>query len=635
MRAPLPCAPAEGEALLGHEGRPVWPLRSESEAHALRQMVELQGGRLAVVDATPFDGAADRRGRVVALGEELAAEARLYAHLTSRLDGGVVSGLEDVRALADLEVIVTTRARVEDDLLEHLYGGGEGPAVGLVMAEDAAGVRREVLVRSAAAALAMPVTLRRLDVLPSATCAVIDVTPDWRLVGGEATGAEVRAGLGETAGVLSFVTHSNGVDAAFGRRVVLCPMDGAPEAGWDPSLAPTCVTNAWCFRKKTTVAEALAGGDLLGPGELRARVLVAGICFGLRPPPSTNAPLWSLSRRFLGDLRVGALVASWEIVTGTHLETDELVADLADGVPVGVALARHNRRHAEGGLFRMALVGDPRCALPETTIGRRLLAGLAPPAEDPASTRARLEHVAVLRAVATLAPDEREGGARGEGAEDRVPALRALGLYEEALLRRQPVEGAPDAPGPSMRRAVLDLLAGRWTNPMGKLSHLRARVTAEPREPCPYCPRRVHVLRIEHALPGPARRLAHCSNCGIVEDVPADRRLAIDLAMGPVVRPVGDLPPCAADMRFVLDVPMARHRRVHAWPAGVDGSPATELVSPEPWSTTPCRAALLVIWPDGALGVAGRFVRGEAWNAAPPRRLPIRHAPAPSQETTE
>ncbi len=612
----VPCAPAiEGE-LLWFEGRPVWPIRDDGEALALRRMTELMGGRLAVVDATTTaPPALDLERRVVALGPGLQEEARLYAHLTGRRDGGIVRDAAEVIGLGNVDVIVTLREHIDDALLERLYSGDEDrPAVGLVFAEDASKLRVQVLARSAAAVIATPIAIRRLDMVASAGVAVTDIAPDWRLVGGKSSAPAVRDALADAVGVLSVVTHSNGVDAFLSEEVVLCPMDQDVGDAWDRALAPTCKTNGYCFRKKVDIREALASGQLLAPSELRARVLVAGICFGLRPPPSTNAPLWSLSRRFVEDLRVGALVAGWEIVTGTHLATDVLTADLSAGEAVGIALGRHNRRQAADRLFRMALVGDPRCT-PSTRAPRLELATISVPPDDATLATTRFAQLGFLRALATLAPAEREGGARGEGADDRAPVLAALARYELALLRQAPLEGGDDAPGPAMRTAMLDFLAARWTNPTGVATALRGRIHVQPTERCSYCDRSLQVLHVDHVLPIAARRVALCANCGIVEDVPVGRRLVLDLDVGPVVRPRGDLPVRAADVRFVLDVPMARYRRTFAWPAGEGGAAEPELACREAWSATPCRAALLVLWPTGELGVAGRFVRGEAWNA--------------------
>lgn len=344
---------------MAKNGRPVWPINDEGDRAALQRLVRLFGGRSQEVSGRP---APSRCGREVALGlgDASANEARLYAHLTRRRYR-YARRLTDVLGKRPPAVVVTTLDRVDSDLLEWLYPvvPRVGSVPGIVCARDAPSLRRQVLLRSAAAEFRGPAGHSRVDVIPSLQIGRTRMN-GAEILGGRASPHAIRAALARGAGVLTIRTHADGMDAFLGSRLTLCPMDQLP-TGADPERSPRCWATGVCHRHPGTVGSVLRSGVVISPDGFSARVLVLDVCRGLLPADGPLDPAWGFLYRMLHSPLIGAILTPWEITISDFTLTDVLSSALDRGVPAGRALAAllrstAARRHG----YRMCLLGDPR-----------------------------------------------------------------------------------------------------------------------------------------------------------------------------------------------------------------------------------------------------------------------------------
>lgn len=534
------------EHLVDRDGEPVWPLRSGEDHDAVAAVAELFGAAMSAAHGRP---GATRAGweEVVALGAEHEAAARLHAHLTGRRFRGVRSAAA-LSMEAPPAVVVTGFDRLSAALTDALHRGGAGPGF-VVAAPGGSPLRRNVLRRAAAARLVTAPGLRRADLHPFAEPGAPGPHP---VVARGDTGDRMRALLGVGAGVLSVLTHSDGVDASLG-EVVLCPM-GEPVAGADPARSPSCWSSGICHRLSRPLDEALTSGRIARAGEIRARVLLWNACFTVAYPDDPLDPRWSVLARLLEAPGIGAIALAPDLSHDSGPTLEPLAAALARGVRLGDALAEHNRhpmRRAIGA--RLILFGDPRVALAARAVAEpaELAPAPSPPPAPPSSGWPMLE---------TLAAAEAESPAFFAG-----PARAAA-----AALAR----GAPDA---EIRERFAELVACRvraftqWA-PLTDPDQLRGRAAT-----CPRCsgPAR----QVGHTMRAPAlapRIVTVCPRCQVVEDMPLGCDLTVTVA-GDEIAIGGTLPgrDWAARARVYAQVPW--NGPLVRWPAASDGTPVRRL----------------------------------------------------------
>ena len=527
------------EHIVDGAGEPVWPLSSQDDRDAVAAVAGLFGAELTAVRGRA--GAA-RAGweEVVAVGGENEAAARLHAHLTSRRFRGVRSAA----ALAvepPPAVVVTSLDQMSARLTESLHRGGPGP--GFVVA-GAGPLRRQVLRRAAAAHLVTAAALPRVDVHPFG-----DPTTRTHPVACRGdTGDRVRALLGAGAGVLSVLTHSDGIDASLG-DLVLCPM-GDPVAGADPARSPSCGSSGICHRLARPLDEALTSGRIARADEIRCRVLLWNACFTLAYRDDPLDPRWSVLTRLLDAPGVGAIAIAPDLSHDTAGSLEPLAAALARGVRLGDALAEHNRhpmRRAIGA--RLVLFGDPRVALAAGPAASDQARPAAPPPAPPPATTAW----PMVESLAAADQDSADFFA--------APARAARAALDG---------GAPDQ---EIRERFAELLACRvraftqWA-PLSDPDKVRGRSA-----PCPRCggpARQVgHTLRARPLAP---RLVTVCPRCQVVEDVPLGCDLTVAIA-GDQITIGGTLPRegWAARARLYAQVPW--NGPLVRWPAASGGSP--------------------------------------------------------------
>jgi hypothetical protein len=593
------CVQLSSETVLSHEGRPIWPVCDDQQLEALRRLADCFEATLRVsTEGRPDPVAAAGEGLVLALASELEPEARLYAHLTGRR----WSALEDPSALtpdAAPDVVIGLREHVHDDLLHRLYGRGGTAAPGLVFAESLADLREQVLIRSAAALLTTSPRVRHVDVIADGVMAR-HVSSSGHVLGKDAPLEECRGSLSAGAGVLTLTTHSGGIDASLPSNAVLCPADGVTES-WDPGGAPSCQLSGMCVVRQKPIDEARRAGELVSPDIIRARIMLLNTCWGLGPPSDLIDWTWSVCRRLLSSARLGSLITSWSLIRSSRSAVSALVDAITRGVPIGEAVAAHNRGVSgwEAGLF--CIIGDPRVRLPQQ---RSDLTGSVPPARQsplpPVSRRSG--NAAVLRfclSTYSAVAEERCG-------EATYRALDALDRYQLSTYGR--TLGEPLAAG--MRTAVCQHFLSQSAPPFqfwSDLSYDCQPVEGEPR--CYACGRLTqsyeHALRVPAA---PARRVSICPNCGIIEDVPSGIFLGFDIERPGIVHLMGDLPRTDWAGTLVVEQSMTR-TLAWEWPAQEDGAPTRSFRTPEHWPVGPFRIAIVLLWGDAEFAALGRIAR--------------------------
>lgn len=533
------------EHLVDREGEPVWPLRSGEDHDALSAVASVFGAQLS---ATRGRTGATRAGweEVVAVGAEHEAEARLHAHLTGRRFRGVRSPAA-LAVEATPAVVVTRFELLTPGLVDALHRGGAGP--GFVVAAGESSLRRQVLRRAAAARLVAPIALPRADVFPFGD----PVTRPFPVAGRGDPGDRVRALLGAGAGVLSVLTHSDGVDASLG-DLVLCPM-GEPVADADPARSPSCWSSGICHRLARPLDEALTSGRIARADEIRCRMLVWNACFTLAYRGDPLDPRWSVLARLLEAPGIGALAIAPDLSHDSAGSLEPLAAALARGVRVGDALAEHNRhplRRAIGA--RLVLFGDPRVGLPAARAATADPEPEAPAAPAPSHTTSGWPMLETLAAADLDSP-----------AFFAAPARAALATLEG---------GAPEQ---EIRERFAELLACRvraftqWTS-LSDQTQLRGRAA-----PCPRCAGPARQVGHTMRAPGLAPRLVTvCPRCQVVEDVPRGCDLTVAI-QGDAIAISGTLPTSdwAARARLYAQVPW--NGPMVRWPAAQGGSPVRRL----------------------------------------------------------
>ncbi|HEU5060872.1 MAG TPA: hypothetical protein VFU21_30285, partial [Kofleriaceae bacterium] len=324
--------PPAHDHLVDRDGEPVWPLRSPEDRQAVEVVAGLFAAELAFVRGRAGLARASWE-EVVAVGAEHEREARLHAHLTCRRFRGVRSAAA-LAIEAPPAVVVTSLDHLSPALTDAVHRGGAGP--GFVVA-GAGPLRRQVLRRAAAARLVTPAAVPRADLHPFAEPVARAHPVSAR---GDA-GDRVRALIAAGAGVLSVLTHSDGVDASLG-DLVLCPM-GEPVAGADPARSPSCWSSGICHRLSRPLEEALTSGRIARADEIRCRVLLWNACFTLAYPGDPLDPRWSLLARLLEAPGIGAVAIAPDLSHDTAASLEPLAAALARGVRRGDALGEHNR----------------------------------------------------------------------------------------------------------------------------------------------------------------------------------------------------------------------------------------------------------------------------------------------------
>lgn len=581
------------------DGRPVWPVRSARERDSLERMVSTLGGTVAFVDRAD-EAVLSGPELVVGLGVGAFEHARLYAHLTGRACE-FAEDLERLAAFPEAAVVVTTYAFVDERLLDQLYDRYPlTSAPGLIFSYDDADLSLQVLTRAAALHCShRHFEYRRVDINTNIEFGA-HMAPEFSIVGAQATPAEFRRALASNAGLLTLYSHSDGIDAYLRDGLVLCPMEGAD---LDVQPAPSCVVTGYCQRCSRPMSEVLGTETLLHPRAVKAHVLVYCVCWGLYPSQHMYSPAYALSRRLLESFTVGALVTSWEINIQRLPLTARLFHDVARGLPLGEALARHlSSPEARGNYHKLCLIGDPGVRLEPLDVPDPL-AGVQAFQKPPTPSPRCFAGLALLRLMILR-------GHASEGRPDVAARVTASAAEYEAML----VEGRRHdaALVDRFRHDMLDWLTSQDTMLSKNWGRFVDSIEALPEKtPCSVCGRRTvaraFVLRIAGAVP---RRETVCPSCGSVQDMPLDHTLSMSVTPDGWMHLHGSPPRSEWLARVTIERFFTRETLHWDWPAAATGEPAQSFQVPEPWPHVPFRLSLIMVHGDCEFIVLGCLYRG-------------------------
>jgi hypothetical protein len=571
-----------GDRLLAHAGAPAWPVRNPAELSALEQAAAIAGLQVQLVSATAAD---EPRGSelVVGVGRETAVIARLYAHLTGRQ----VAYAEDVASgvARDPAVIVVMEHALTVAVLDLLsQRASEGHVIGVITGHDADTLRLQALVRSIAARASTRAPPARVSLFPMLANPP-QAEPADGILDPRAPGDIVRAALGRGAGVLTLMSHSDGIDAGLG-VLVLCPMDRTP-AHPDPRRLPRCQERGTCHRARgIPIDQMIAGPKHVAPEALAARVMLYATCWGVLPSRSFDDNAWSLGRRMLNNPRIGALISSWDAQWYDPADVLAFARQVAAGCKVGLAVNQLlTSASARRTGLRMCLFGDPEIRqAPERVDDAD--SPVVHEREDRDHARRSAGRTAKFdgEVTAELAFLRHYVSLMAPAVSDRAlvdNALTALARYEVAGIRGS-LAGAGDAAAERWREPVLDALLWRgplavrtWL-PLSRGPQISSTTT------CAHCQQRVIIREFVLRMPeSPMRRVATCTHCGVNADSAAPRSIAISVRDG-VVHLTTDVPRGAWAARLAVYIRDENGARIACdWPAAGDGWPARSLAIPD------------------------------------------------------
>jgi hypothetical protein len=590
----------EADCLMAADGSPVWPLCSSDDISAVQQLATVFGARVQWVGASAGTARPLSAEDVLALGPDACSAARLYAHLTRRRHR-VAENLDALVRTECPSVVVTTPEYLTPELLDWLYNQPGRTAPGIICADRGAPLLRQVLVRSAAAALCGPLTVTCTEIFPTMP-ALGFRDAGTEVLGSETSALERRQALSRGAGVLTISTHSDGIDAFMGTDLTICARNRVME-GIGLSAAPRCRLTDFCHRHETSVAHAIQTAALFPVDQIAARVFVWDVCFGVMPAGSVVDPRWGIGARLLESPRIGAILTTWQIVLSSPDHAQRISRLIASGVPVGVAVKRFNASHeAQAHNYRMCILGDPRVMLPRVQVSR--LPKLRPNRVRhlPNSRPDDIRQLSLLRLCMLDAKGTASTGPRTSIASH---ALEAIDAFEVTAAKGPPLSAQLLEAENEMRISVLRYVFSRgkiFENWLPFARHLRA----SPLSRCPVCERKAHTLHaVMHPSGVTARRLAICPICGVLEDAPTTSDLGFILD-GRRIHLRGNLP----QERWMAGVLIASSYYPESiglmWPPMNDGTPAPYMDLPQRWPLGPLRISVIFVW-DANFAVISRM----------------------------
>jgi len=517
-----------GEILVDRHGAPVWPLGDLAERRAVSAICRSFGQTVGWVSSRPMT-ATPGRDAVAALGADAVDVARLYAHLTQRRLFVASCAAELARAKR-CKAIVCLIGRIDDDLLEQIYGPRRRVAPGLITGRSVAELRCRALTSAVAATSSQRALPHRIEMIPSLPFAMREGAAH-AIMGRQSPPAAIRRALGRGRSAIMIHGHGDGIDGDLG-ELVLCPVD----ADWQDSSAdraPVCRTTGMCYRRKIAIAAPEHQAGRMHPGDIAARALIWNTCLGFPSPHGFIDPAWSVGVRLAVSPRIGALLTTWRITITPAMQPTRLLDRMMAGETVGRALAWYNSSQGpRKTAHKMCLFGDPDITIapkpdakrhrgrPTRSAARNLPSPQIPRSpRDSAETRfiaACLNQARTLHTVPSKA--HREGRLRA-CALGALAALRAASCSDLAASSSAEAEMR-------LRRAVVTYAAQRgmlrdlWIPLGGSIEEID-------KQPCPSCAIPATRFRADLShLDIPPRTLINCNRCEIVADRPEGLELA-------------------------------------------------------------------------------------------------------------
>ncbi len=480
--------------------------------------------------------AADHPAVCHAIGSATRPIAEAYANATGRISRPLSSSAS--RRFDDGDVIVS----LADDLTDDLVNAAAVPSAGSVAGFLVGRTLEELGAKAAASATALRRPLAdapfRLDLSPQLPIGVVE-TQDFALCGRASDKAHLIELLGRGESLVSVTGHGDGIDGDLG-PLVLCPVDAAFAAEDRPSK-PTCRVSGHCHRLDVGRDTAAFAEATLHPAAIKARAMIWNTCVGWPSRDGFIDRTYGAGLRLAVSPALGALVTTARIVIASPVSIDLLAGTLSRGIPIGEAVAAHNRAaQALASGHRFVLFGDP-----QLRIAPPLPTPSAPLAASPSRGRPRSPRAP----VAAAHPDE--------------PVLAALAT----LVSKHG--------GEAMRRSAFACLTDALAK--GALEGVWVRASKTSTQcavPCPHCSSHSTRLRLDGSSTLGQRLLTICRRCEVAADTPPMPRFSAHLDTAAVWHLRGKRP-TAGDWLGSLVVrrcePFATV--VEPWPADTEGRP--------------------------------------------------------------
>ena len=534
------------EDFLALNGEPVWTVKNLSELGELQKLAKIFGSTVKKVTGRA-ENLIPGKEVVVGFGKETREAGLLYAHLTKRIFRSIESKKELFNDKMPAILIIDPQL-IDVELLEFLYTPRKDiiSVTGLIFSENPEQLRRQVLLRTAAAHLNGELESFRIDVHPTLQFGHKEWT-GVEFMGGMASSNTIRAAVGRGTGLLTISTHSDGVDTKLGKDLTLCPMLEIPKTT-SMFFSPVCQTTQFCHRHHLSVSEFLRSDKLLPPEDIAARIFIFNSCYGLRLQSGMIDIGWSLARRFSNSSSLGAIVTTWEVVITKANQTAFLAHNLLEGMSVGEAVALYNKSSEAKilGRHRLCLLGDPRVKLPAVQFnpgesGKSKTAQKEKGRERNNPDAKRSEKIDIIESISKIPLSQVEFFdvcftflVRHIFNDHELlfinRALTKIGEYKESI-RKKSSKKYIEARRSEMLLAILNhlidqnsLFYSTWIPLTDKFS------TYTSVEKCKVCQQPVTITNAKIKLSKTfLRRLVICPNCGIIEDSPAALKLEISL----------------------------------------------------------------------------------------------------------
>lgn len=589
-------------------GRPVIPISTAAELHALRDVADVHGGRL--LEANGISTATttySRAGVVVSIGAGVKSIGQLYAHLTGRQSRHFKDASE-FGSFDQIAVVVTLTSNLDEALMTRLYGDSKlSTAPGLITSATPDHLARSAKRYAAALMLKGFQSGDRVFLYSSKDFQTMH-RAEGLFLSGAAPAEEVTQGLASGAALLFVDAESSGFNIAISETKFICPLPRSERAVLE--LSPLCAHMDRCtsFPALPKIDEAWETGQLVGPSDVRAQALVLFSCSVLRLPDGILSAESNLGAAISTSATVGACITTWreerDYPNGAAL--NGMINAVSEGRAVGCAVADFNGSdHAAWLGINLCLLGDPEYSI-------RPLSDLPPipgPATPPApkshsfsapmsGSSTMLAQLAIKRAILRDAPSRLP---MREGVDDIASIFEALDRLEHAVLT-----GANGDAVEGLQRAANDCFLNfveKWPWVEEMVQPFTISGARNETVPCFNCgrPGRSYRFRFLHDSLDDLFVSPRCVSCSAQRMTPINcepRILFTSLKDGQICLLEG-----VAGMQAIVSVlsPAFEERICFRWPNGSDGELLPQLSMPAVVPQGQIRINVIALW-GGEMG---------------------------------
>lgn len=330
-----------------------WPVRRPQDKARLADLCALFGWRLEPA-AGRSHTIAPRDGIVVALGQEVAGVAKLYARLTGR-ECMACETIRELKQISRVQVVVALHSKLNSEIF-FLGNDNTLSIPGVITAEDVYALESVALKYSAA--LLMGSSAARLPFIdidmfvPVGRHSIGERT----LLGNKSSVTDLSSALSDGASVIAVSAHSDGVDADL-VDLIICTQKSRDT----PHLnTATCAKRNFCHRLRIPLAAALADMKLFPISSIRAQAACMLSCFGLMLPQAGMA----FSDTICGEMNLSGTIGGIITTLGVGLASTADHRRLLDFLEAGHSLSRACHEFYSEDASRIAtlplcIIGDP------------------------------------------------------------------------------------------------------------------------------------------------------------------------------------------------------------------------------------------------------------------------------------